>query len=110
VRLIIALSLVVGLVSVSPAAFGEETAQCVSDMIGHAPAPVAAYVRRYQTCLRWNGDEAMSAQQAHSPRTPARIRALNCDRLAHDGQVLRKRYARDPGVISALDESDRTLC
>jgi hypothetical protein len=110
VRLALAFSLAASFAVLPAAALGDDTAQCVRGMAGRAPPPVAAFVRREQTCMRWNGDEAMDAKTARSPRTPKRIRELNCDRLAHDEEALRNRYARDHAAMSALDESDKTLC
>jgi hypothetical protein len=110
VRLALALSLAASLAVLPLAAAGEDTDRCVRGMVGQAPPPVAAFVRREQVCMRWNGDEPMDARMAHSPRTPKRIRDLNCDRLSQDEQVLRSRYAHSHAAMSALDESDRTLC
>jgi hypothetical protein len=83
---------------------------CLRDVIGKAPPPVAAFIRRSETCMRWNGDEAMSRAVAHSPKTPASIRALNCDRLAADEAVLRKQFAHDRAALQALAHGDTQLC
>lgn len=91
------------------AAAGDASA-CVRVTIGKAPPPVAAYIRRRLTCMRFNGDEAMSRAEAHSPKTPASIRALNCDRLESDEAVLRKRFAHDRAALQALARSDSQLC
>ena len=83
---------------------------CVRVTIGKAPAPVAAYIRRRLTCMRYGGDEAMSAAEAHSQKTPAAIRALNCDRLDVDDAALRKAFAHDRAALAALTRSEHGLC
>ena len=83
---------------------------CVRVTIGKAPPPAATYIRRRLACMRFDGDEAMSRAEAHSPKTPASIRALNCDRLEADEAVLRKRFAHDPAALQALRRSDHGLC
>jgi hypothetical protein len=91
------------------AAAGADDA-CVRVTIGKAPAPVAAYIHRRLICMRYSGDEAMSRADAHSPETPAAIRALNCDRLDVDDAALRKAFAHDRSALQALTRSERQLC
>ena len=97
------------LLSMADAAAAGDDA-CVRATIGTAPAAVAAYIRRRLTCLRYGGDEPISRAQAHSPKTPAAIRALNCDRLDGDDAALRREFAHDRSALQALTRSERQLC
>lgn len=101
--------LAVAFLGLSPAAFAGDDA-CIRVTIGKAPPPVAAYIRRRLTCMRFAGDEEMSRADAHSPKTPASIRALNCDRLEADDAALRKRFAHDRAALQALTRSEHGLC
>lgn len=110
-RRIVAMAAVgLALVAAGPASSqgGEEA--CLREVIGQAPPPVAAFIRRSEACMVWNGDEPISAKVAHSPKTPARIRALNCDRLAPDQAALRKQFAHNRAALKALDRSNEQLC
>jgi hypothetical protein len=107
---ICAVCLALGLLGLPRADAAGADSACVRVTIGNAPPPVAAYIRRRLTCMRFNGDEAMSPADAHSPKTPASIRALNCDRLESDEAALRKRFAHDPAALQALARSEHRLC
>lgn len=92
----------------APAAPADQA--CLAQVIGPAPPPVAAFIRRHQTCLIWRGDEPIGPKQAHAAATPKRIRALNCDLLNKDEAELRRRFAGDHAAIRALDRDGETLC
>jgi hypothetical protein len=108
-RIVSAAALLLGLIAAGTAA-AQSIEVCLRDLIGRAPAPVAAYIRRYQACMLWNGDEPINARLAHAATTPKRIRDLDCDLLLKDGASLRRQFAHDPAALHALDRSDRALC
>ena len=95
-----------------PATTSAATAEqvCLAGLVGHAPPPVGAFIRRDQACMVWGGDEPIGPKLAHAATTPKRIRDLNCDRLAKDEAALRRTYAHDRAAIAALDRSDGQLC
>lgn len=107
---ICAASLALALLGLARAPATGDDSACVRVTIGKAPPQVAAYIRRRLTCMRFNGDEEMSRADAHSPKTPPSIRALNCDRLESDEAVLRKQFAHDRAALQALTRSEHGLC
>lgn len=102
--------LAMGLAVPARAATLAPDAGCVSELVGKAQPRVAAFIQREQMCMRWAGDEPVSAQMAHASATPKLIRELSCDKLERDEAALRKQFARDPPSLRALDRADKQLC
>lgn len=69
----------------------------------HQPRAVAAVIHRLVECNRWAGDEPYDLR-AYRKARPA-VRALRCDTVRQNERALRRRYAKNPDVLSALTEA-----
>ena len=65
------------------------------------PADAAAYVERRIACDHWAGEEPYDAARAR--QIAAAAKRLRCNNIDADETRLRRRYARDPDVLKALD-------
>ena len=67
------------------------------------PADVRKLIDRISDCSHWAGEEAYDAERKREILRA--VTRLKCDRLEQDEVVARKRYAKQPGVLKALQDA-----
>ncbi len=77
---------------------------------GAAAAPVPAAVTqahdRYDGCIHWGGEP--SGDPVRAAQIARALRELKCDRLKRDVLRLKRKYAKNPAALAALDDMDLT--
>jgi hypothetical protein len=75
-----------------------------------AAAPVPAAVTdvrdRYDGCIHWGGEPSGDPQRA--AQIAKAQRELKCDALKRDVLRLKRKYAKNPAALAALDDMDLT--
>lgn len=67
------------------------------------PADVARYIDRRRGCNHWLGEDGYDAERA---REIARVvKKLACTRIDGDEARLRRRHARSPQILKAMDDA-----
>jgi hypothetical protein len=69
----------------------------------HQPRAVVAVIHRLVECNRVAGGPSFDARSFR--HASGGVRALRCDTVHGDERALRKRYARNSDVLSALSEA-----
>ena len=67
------------------------------------PYDVRAHIDRQRNCNHWAGEEPYDADRRR--QIAAAVRDLRCTRLEAEEHQLRRRYARVPAVLKAIDDN-----
>ena len=67
------------------------------------PEDVKKLIDRISDCNHWAGEEAYDAERKREIWRA--VKRLKCDRLEKDEVAARKRYAKQPGVLKALQDA-----
>lgn len=70
------------------------------------PKDVSELIDRLVGCNHWSGEEPYDAERKHE--ISSAIADLKCERLTKDEAAARKRYAKKPGTIRALQQARET--
>lgn len=71
------------------------------------PADAVDFMRRYPMCVHFGGEEPYDADRRREIDTA--VRELRCDRLDRDEARLRRRYARSPAILGAIDRAKEEI-
>lgn len=69
---------------------------------GALPKDVRKFVERYETCVHFAGEfNGDGSERDHEVN--ATMKELRCDKVEQDAVALRRKYARHPDALKALD-------
>jgi hypothetical protein len=91
-----------GLCVAAPASSGEYEDNMLR-LTEHQPRAVVAVIHRLVECNRWAAGGPYDLRAFR--RAPPAVRALRCDTVLREEATLRRRYARNADVLSALKEA-----
>lgn len=71
--------------------------------VERAPKDVSSFIERRAGCNHWLGEVPYDRERA--AEISRAVHRLRCAKLEHDEATLRRRYRRQPVVLTLLDES-----
>ena len=79
--------------------FGDEADRALRGL----PHDVRVHIDRQRSCNHWAGEDPYDADRRR--QIAAAVRDLRCTRLEGEERQLRRRYARVPAVLKAIDDN-----